>query len=119
MDHLVPFHASARVTWTSELETSRPTAVQAFADVHDTPKSWLARATPLGFAVVSMDHEAPFHASANVTKMAALFVKEPAAVQLPDELQATPERALPCAPAGSGVVSTDHEAPFHASARLF
>ena len=66
-----------------------------------------------------MDHEVPFHASAKVTPMAALFVKEPTAVQSPAELQATPARPLPCAPAGSGVVSTDHELPFHASARVF
>jgi hypothetical protein len=32
MDHLVSFHVSARVTWATELETSNPTAVRAFAE---------------------------------------------------------------------------------------
>ena len=62
----VPFHASAKVTSEFELLSSNPTAVQAVAEVHDTPYKALATA-PLGLGVVWIPQVVPFHTSAKVS----------------------------------------------------
>jgi hypothetical protein len=103
MLQLVPFQLSARVP---ALEP--PTAVQADADVQDTP---LKPPLPCGgLGVVWMVHLVPFHRSARVPA-----AELPTAVHADAEVQDTPFRALP--PAGLGVVWMVHLAPFHRSAR--
>ena len=72
----------------------------------------------MGSGVVSMDHDVPFHFSARMTVTPELLRYSPTAVQALAEVQDTPPRALPCAPEGLGVAWTDHEVPFHASARV-
>jgi hypothetical protein len=66
-DHEVPFQASARVSTTPELSVKEPTAVQALAEVHDTPERALPVTPSEGLGVVLMDQEVPleFSASAN------------------------------------------------------
>jgi hypothetical protein len=50
----VPFHASARVTWSPALSVYVPTAVQALAELHDTPlkRFCLSLDAPLGSGTV-------------------------------------------------------------------
>src|SRR5580692_5254003 len=64
IDHLVPFHASARVTFVPPLSVLYPTAVQVAAELQDTPESWTHSAA-VGSGVFSIDHSVPFHASAS------------------------------------------------------
>ena len=111
MVHLVPFHRSARVP-AFEL----PTAVQADADVQDTPFR-----KPLpggGLGVASMVHLVPFHRSARARGTPAVVVLAPTAMQAEEEVQATPSRPLSAIPEGLGVGRMRHEVPFHCSARL-
>jgi len=67
IDQEVPFHDSARVRRLPGPPNSpaNPTAVQALADVHDTPDSPLTWSCGLG--VGWMDQEVPFHLSARVS----------------------------------------------------
>jgi hypothetical protein len=61
IDHVLPFHRSAS-------ESSLPlfpTAVQALAEVHETP---LNLPPNLGLGVAWIDHVLPFHASARVNR---------------------------------------------------
>jgi hypothetical protein len=64
---LLPFHrsASARVGLTAGLVAKLPTAVQALAELHDTPDSMLLVA-PDGFGVDWTAHLVPLQRSANV-----------------------------------------------------
>ena len=80
MDHEVPSHRSAKVRLPVPKSPANPTAVQALADVHDTPDSPLFW-SPAGLGVGWMDHEVPFHRSASVTTLPALFRYFPTAVQ--------------------------------------
>jgi hypothetical protein len=73
MDQLVPFQRSASVRWVPVLAVKLPTAVQAVADVHETPLSPLAVA-PAGFGVFSIDQVVPFQRSASVRWVPVLSV---------------------------------------------
>ncbi len=94
-----------------------PTAVQAPADVQDTLNRPLPCA-PAGFGVAWMDHELPSQNSARVTSTPELSTYWPTAVQVPVEVQETPESSLISAPGSLGSFLTDHDLPFHASAKL-
>jgi hypothetical protein len=104
MRHLLPFHRSARILPFPEF----PTAVQADADVHDTP----FRKPPAGFGVGWMLHPVPFHRSARVLP----FAVPPTAAHAAREVHDTPFRVPP--PAGLGVAWTRQVWPFHCSASV-
>ncbi len=115
MAQLVPFHRSASVLMPlggNEL----PAAVQAVADVHDTPLRLLPWA-PLGLGVAWMAQLVPFHRSASVRPVPPLLLYPPTAVHAAADVHDTPLRALPWAPAGLGVDWMDQLEPFHRSAR--
>jgi hypothetical protein len=81
-----------------------PTAVQALADVHDTPFSWLIVA-PAGVGVGWTAHVLPFQRS---TKP-----EVPTAVQAVAEVHDTPNREAP--PDSFGVGWITHASPFQRS----
>jgi hypothetical protein len=83
---VVPFHASAKVTVAPALLTSPPTAMQASAELHDTP----LRVVDVGLGVVMTAQAVPFHISARVTSSPALLVRLPTAMQASAELHDTP-----------------------------
>ncbi len=90
-----------------------PTAVQADADVQDTPFSSPPPWDGLG--VAWMVHRVPFHRSARVLALGVKGLEAPAAIHMVADVQATPLRKpLPCG--GLGVAWIDHRAPFHRSA---
>lgn len=65
-DQLVPFQASARVSWSSKgLAENDPTAVHELADAHDTPLSELYMA-PGGLPLGCTDQVEPFQLAASV-----------------------------------------------------
>jgi hypothetical protein len=102
MLQLVPFHRSASVP---ALEP--PTAVQADAEVHDTP---LSVAPPWdGLGVGWMTQRVPFHRSASVPA-----AEPPTAEHADAEVQDTAFSAPP--PAGLGVGWMRQLVPFHRSA---
>jgi hypothetical protein len=76
IDHAVPFHASASVSFTPELLTYSPTATQAVAAVHVTPERALLVA-PVGVGVDWIDQvaaradEAPARHNASVARAIA------------------------------------------------
>jgi len=65
---VVPFQFSARVKVAFVLVTYHPTAVQADAEVHETPDSALDVA-PLGVGVDWRVHAVPFQRSASVDEI--------------------------------------------------
>jgi hypothetical protein len=71
IDQVVPFQRSANVPWPPPGSEWSPTAVQAVADVHDTPLSWLADAVA-GLALGWRSQAAPFHRSTSVTRRPAV-----------------------------------------------
>jgi hypothetical protein len=79
IDHFFPFHASASVNvwadtdcgWPASFPLLLPTAVQAVAEVHDTPARVLP-VVPVGLGVGTKVHVVPFHASASVRFVPAL-----------------------------------------------
>src|ERR1700722_14739117 len=87
IDHVVPFQRSASVTVVVPLEES-PTAVQALADVHDTPYRKVNDA-PAGLGVCWIDHLVPFQRSASVTVVVPLE-ESPTAVQALADAHDTP-----------------------------
>jgi hypothetical protein len=105
---VLPSHRSASA-WRRPLLVC-PTAVQAVADVHDTPDSTLLVA-PGGFWVVWVDHLVPFQRSASVAPP-----EDPTAVQAVDAVQDTPDRTPPAARLGVGWI--DHLVPFQRSASV-
>jgi hypothetical protein len=60
--HVVPFHASARVSWAPRFVEYRPTATHALTAAHDTALSDVA-VDPAGVGVVSITQVVPFHRS--------------------------------------------------------
>jgi hypothetical protein len=108
--HFVPFHCSASVTPAAPELSVVPTAVQAEDDAHDT-EARLGDGPGLG--VDWMLHAVPFHRSASVPRLEA-----PTAVHAVEDVQDTPEKPLPCAPAGFGVDCTAQEVPFQRSASV-
>ena len=109
--HVVPFHCSASVTPAKAPELSVvPTAVQAEDEVHDTEVRMGDRP---GLGVDWMLHAAPSHRSASVPRL-----EPPTAVHAVEDVHDTPEKPLPCAPAGFGVGCTAQEVPFHRSASV-
>jgi hypothetical protein len=87
---------------------SDPTAVQAFAAVHDTERS----VALLSVAGVWIDHVAPFHRSIS-TEVPA---QPPTAVQTVADEQDTPLRRLLAKPTGRGTDCMDQLEPFQRSA---
>ncbi|MBV8940693.1 MAG: hypothetical protein JO240_03070 [Solirubrobacterales bacterium] len=70
MDDRIYEWRSAKVRVRTRWE--KPTAVQARADVHDTPSRELSIA-PTGFGVFWIAHFVPFQRSTNVTSVPALL----------------------------------------------
>ena len=114
MRHAVPSHRSASVAaGFPALSVRAPTAVQADADVHDTP---LSRALPCGgLGVAWMAHFVPFQRSASVASP-ELSKESPVVVQAEGEVQDTEPMEAPCAPAGAGMGRILQVVPFHRSA---
>ena len=122
---VVPFHFSATVkeapvVGPSELEV--PTAVQAVAEVHETP-SRFGLVAPVGVGVVWIVQAVPFHRSAMVL-YTVTFVdgtsNSPTAVQAVAEVHETLSRPLLPGYVGTGlgVGSTVQVVPFHRSAKV-
>src|SRR6516162_546741 len=107
----VPFHRSASGTPLFEALTKSPTAVQAFAAVHDTPPRKALR-PPLGVGVFSIVQDVPSHCSAQVP-----VLSEPVAWHAVADVQDTPLSCGIWAPAGTGVFLITHEVPFQCSAK--
>jgi hypothetical protein len=113
--HVVPFHRSATVTG-PELVKFNPTAEQAEDAEHPTPFRKITCA-PAGFGVGWILQLVPFHRSASVpTGKPELSVRAPTAVQVNEDVQATPSSPPPSA--GLGVGWMRHLAPSHRSARV-
>jgi hypothetical protein len=109
-DHAVPFHCSTRVSPTVPLPVW-PTAVQAVADVHETPAK-LERM----FGVATIDQDVPFHCSTRVDTLLDVLAP-PTAVQFEAEVHETPERLYVVPVDGLGLGTTDQVVPFHCSIR--
>ncbi len=92
---VVPFQSSANDDW----ELLCPTAMQAFAEVHDTPYSALAA---LRFGLLWIVQTTPFQNSANVTS-APRRTENPTAVQAFAEAHETAVSWLWSNPTGFGV----------------
>jgi hypothetical protein len=114
-DQLVPFQPSAKVTVPVVEIKLEPTAVQAVADVHETPLSVLDSAL-VGLGVVSIDQLAPFQRSANDTVSRVELELEPTAVQAVADVHETELRRSP--PVGLGVLWIDQSVPFQRSANV-
>ena len=108
--HVVPSHCSASVTPPAEGLAVVPTAVQAEDEVHDTE---VRLGDGPGLGVDWMLHAVPSHRSASVPRL-----EPPTAVHAAEDVHDTPEKPLPCAPAGFGVGCTAQEVPFHRSASV-
>jgi hypothetical protein len=79
------------MVWLPEPSRADPTAVQAVAELHDTPESALSL---LGLGVDWTVQLVPFQLCANVTNVEALFSDQPTAMQLSAELHDTPVSSL-------------------------
>ena len=90
---------------------SAPTAVQAFADTHDTA----IKPLPLAPGVDSIDYAEPSHRSTRGTPP-AVSETPPTAVHALAAVHDTPSKADCEAPPGSGTGTTDHDDPSHHSA---
>jgi hypothetical protein len=90
-----------------------PTAVQAVAEVQDTPSRLLEMLPALGLGTT--DQLVPFQDSISVWY--GLPPVLPVAVQVVAEVQDTPERVSPVL-AGLGLGTTDQLVPFQDSARV-
>ena len=115
MDQAVPSQRSASADWTPPPLKEYPAAVQAVADLHDTPLRALPEA-PAGLGVAWMDQAVPFQASASVPCRPPLLKEYPVAAQAVADVHDTPLKMLPVAPAGWGVAWIDQLVPFHRSA---
>ena len=108
---LVPFQRSTRVVdAVAVLLYVAPTAMQAVAEVHNTP---LNKAS-VGLGVVWIDQLVPFQRSTNVPRVVRLD-HPPTAVHAVAELHDTLSSSLFVAPAGAGVDRMDQVVPFQAS----
>src|SRR5258708_9697404 len=104
MAHFRPFHRSASVpTGLPALSVRAPTAVQNEGEVQDTPAKKLPGA-PEGVGTGWICHCWPFHRSATSPVGKPELSKDvPTAMQNMRAVQATPNSATPCTPAGMGV----------------
>jgi hypothetical protein len=93
-----------------------PTALQAVAEVQDTPVSWVWTAAD-GLAVDWTDQLVPFHPSAKVTSREGPM-NQPTAVQAVGDQHDTPFRWLYVAPVGLAVDSVDQLVPFQRSTNI-
>jgi glycine/D-amino acid oxidase-like deaminating enzyme len=112
-DHEVPFHRSASGTLPPEVLSPTPTARQLPADVQDTPNRALS---PWPTGGIRIGHEVPFHVSASGTL--GLLPALPTATHELAEAHDTASRMLSAGRGTLGIRWTDHEAPFHRSARV-
>jgi hypothetical protein len=109
--HVVPSHCSASVTPAKAPDLSvLPTAVQADDEVHHTE---VRMGDGPGLGVDWMVHAVPSHRSASAPRL-----EDPTAVHAVEDVHDTPEKPLPCAPAGFGVGCTAQEVPFQRSASV-
>jgi hypothetical protein len=99
------------------LSVYAPTAVQAFAELHDTLLSRLDFA-PEGLGAGWMAHVVPDQDSASATWVPAEVVSVPTAVQALDPAHETAVRTLARAPAGLRVGWTAQLVPFQRYARV-
>ena len=105
----VPFHVSASVAQLWGLGRYWPVAVQALAEVQNTPSRELSVA-PAGLGVACVVQTVPFHAAASVP-----VAELPTAVQALGEVQDMPYKPTPDE---LGVFWMVQDAPFHRSASV-
>lgn len=118
MTHDVPSQCSASV-FSAPVDGSSsaiPTAVHAVADAQETPAKGLPSVPSLGEDW--MAHRCPFQCSTSVSEPMPEMSASPTAVHFLAEVQETPSRPAPMAPAGSGKGSVAHRCPFHRSAGI-
>jgi hypothetical protein len=94
-------------------ELEFPTAMQAVADVQDTPTS--SPPPRRGLGVAWMVHLLPFHPSARVFALGVKGLEAPVAMHVVVDVQATPLRK-PLPWGGLGAAWIDQRVPFHRSA---
>ncbi len=92
-----------------------PTAVQAVADVHDTPAREMPRTAPEGAAVGWIVQLVPSQTSASALPSAKPL---PTAVQAVADVHDTPDRVLSVPPVGFGVGWIVQLVPSHRSAKV-
>jgi hypothetical protein len=112
----MPFQRSASGT-SAPLVPADPTAVQAVAEVHDTPVRLLFWA-PGGGGVAWVAHLAPSQRSARLTLTPLPPSKDPTAVQAVADGQETAERLLFWTPVGLGVARTAQPERSQCSAKV-
>jgi hypothetical protein len=113
--HWVPSQRSASVAVTLELLWKDPTAVQAAADVHETPLSVLF-VPPVGMGTALGVHVAPSQCSARAD-WPAWEGEVPTALQALPDVHETASNEMFVTPVGLGTVWIVHVFPFHRSAR--
>ena len=113
----MPFHRSASVNSLPAVLSQLPAAVQAFAEVQDTPGSGAKNANPAGVGVGWICQRVPFHASARGKTVWALLMEYPVAVQASAEVHDTPASAAFLL-GGLGVAWIPQRVPFHRSAKV-
>src|SRR6516165_1412021 len=114
-DQLLPFQDSARVRrriMPVLVSTYVPTAVQAVAEVQETPDRTLLSLVPAS-ALGTTDQVLPFQDSTRVPLGAVTRRCEPTAVQAVTEIQDTLARSALCSFGGFG--ATDQVLPFQIS----
>jgi hypothetical protein len=115
-DQLAPFHRCTK----NDIPTGPlnvPTAVQAVAELHDTPLRTLYVA-PGELGLVWIDQLVPFHRSAKVTTLPARLWKYPTAIQAVGDVHDTALSWPDVAPVGLGVGCIVQLVPFHRSANV-
>jgi hypothetical protein len=111
---VVPFHSSARVMPLVELSFASPTAVHAFAAVHETA----TRPLYAGAGTVWTDQLIPFHCAARTTPLSKVSSPVPMAMHVFADGHDAPVRLLSSTPEGFGVAEIFHALPFHSSASI-
>src|SRR5262249_61151783 len=93
----------------------RRTAGHAEARRRGTPRGYVT-ASPARRGVAWTCHRLPFHRSARFSWAPVRLTKNPTAVHFDADGQATAIGIASCEPAGAGIGSRCHLAPFHRSA---
>jgi hypothetical protein len=89
IDQVVPFQRSAKGTMLPALPRADPTAMQAVAEVHDTPLRSALSVTPMGLGVAWTDQVVPSQRSAMVPSPPEPTLTGPTAVQAVGEVHDT------------------------------
>jgi hypothetical protein len=112
--HEVPFQRSTSVRWNNDPSFHPPAAVQAEAEVHDTPSS-TERVAPAGLGTVWIDQEVPSHRSMNIVSTPDAKLRPTAKHAVADGHE-IPSTSTEVAPLGVGMVWIVQAEPSHRSA---